>query len=235
MTAGMAAPRVERVRHEPAHTLGDVGRAMQNPLAAIVASSQVLLEELGPYHPCTGLARLIREAGCRLHRTVHDLAALSSPASFRPRDTDLAAILRTEVASARERARNHPVRIVALLPGHPVTIHADPELLASAAARLLDHQLSATPPQGFVKVVMERTPRDRISVRFSDDGPPVPREALPHLFEPFYAWGDRDCGLDLAFARRIIGLHGGSLRARRNRRGGLTFMWLLPAAPGETH
>jgi len=209
-------------------TLASLTRAMENPLAAIVASSQLLVEELGPRHRCTGLACLIRETGRRLHRTIHDLSVLASPASFHPRPTDLTALLRAETMGAGERARARAVQVLANLPADPVMIEADPALLASAVERILDHQLAVVPAQGLVEVSLHHNHPERVRVIFSDNGPPVPRDGLRMIFQPFYACAGRDCGLDLAAVERIVRLHGGSIRALRNARGGLTFAWHLP-------
>jgi two-component system sensor histidine kinase CpxA len=56
-------------------------------------------------------------------------------------------------------------------------------------------------------------------IKVRDQGPGVPEQALPHLFEPFYRVNDardRDSGgvgLGLAITRQVVTAHGGSVRA----------------------
>lgn len=55
----------------------------------------------------------------------------------------------------------------------------------------------------------------------SDTGPGIPKEALPHIFEPFYRMDDArsknktGSGLGLTIASSILSKHGGSIRVER--------------------
>lgn len=74
-----------------------------------------------------------------------------------------------------------------------------------------------------------------VETRVSDDGPGIPTEDLPHLFERFYRTrrepGDTEgSGLGLSIAKRIAELHGGTLRAENRSEGGASFAFTLPAA-----
>jgi signal transduction histidine kinase len=74
----------------------------------------------------------------------------------------------------------------------------------------------------------------RIVVR--DHGPGVPESELANIFQPFYRvaddrnrqWGGT--GLGLAIACRIIGIHGGTIRAQNAPPHGLEVEILLPEA-----
>ncbi len=76
----------------------------------------------------------------------------------------------------------------------------------------------------------------QIVLRVLDDGPGVPEEALPKLFQPFYRVEDaRDrqsggTGLGLAIAERAVHLHRGTIRAFNRAEGGLCVEILLPPA-----
>lgn len=71
-----------------------------------------------------------------------------------------------------------------------------------------------------------------IELTLANDGPPVAEGDLPHLFESFFTKGKaRGTGLGLASARKIIELHGGSVKARNLPGGaGVEFVLLLPAS-----
>jgi two-component system sensor histidine kinase MtrB len=72
-----------------------------------------------------------------------------------------------------------------------------------------------------------------VVVEVTDDGPGIPEEALPHLFERFYkadaarARSDGS-GLGLAIAWENARLHGGDLQARNRPEGGAAFRLTLP-------
>ena len=73
-----------------------------------------------------------------------------------------------------------------------------------------------------------------------DDGPGIPADDLPNLFEPFFRV-DRSrskrtggYGLGLSLCQRIMEAHGGNISARNNPRRGATFMLTFPANPSLT-
>ena len=71
-------------------------------------------------------------------------------------------------------------------------------------------------------------------VRVIDEGPGVPTEALPHLFEPFFRASESrsqrggGSGLGLSISQRVAALHGGYIKALNRREGGLEVAIYLP-------
>lgn len=82
---------------------------------------------------------------------------------------------------------------------------------------------------------------DSILIEVADNGPGIPPDALPHIFERFYkadkARGRSEgSGLGLAIAWENARLHDGELAARNRPEGGAVFTFRLPRhrpAPGE--
>jgi signal transduction histidine kinase len=52
----------------------------------------------------------------------------------------------------------------------------------------------------------------RVVVEIADDGPGIPRELLPRIFEPFFSTKPHAAGLGLDISRRILERHKGDLR-----------------------
>jgi signal transduction histidine kinase len=73
----------------------------------------------------------------------------------------------------------------------------------------------------------------RITVR--DNGPGIPPEHLPHIFDRFYKADQArtgtasGSGLGLSIVRAIVERHGGTVRAANAPDGGAIFEFLLPA------
>jgi signal transduction histidine kinase len=75
----------------------------------------------------------------------------------------------------------------------------------------------------------------------TDNGPGIPGEALPHLFERFYradqgranarADGMGGTGLGLSICRSLVEAHGGRIDVTSREGMGTTFHVLLPVAP----
>jgi PAS domain S-box-containing protein len=73
-----------------------------------------------------------------------------------------------------------------------------------------------------------------VIVRFRDDGPGIPEEALPRIFEPFYTTKEvgQGTGLGLAIAYGIVQEHGGQILASNHPDGGAVFTVELPVRAG---
>lgn len=77
-----------------------------------------------------------------------------------------------------------------------------------------------------------------VSVRVSDQGPGIPPESLPHLFEPYYRVDPArqrtgGVGLGLSIAKAIVDLHGGRIQAENRPEGGAQFTVWLPKEPAK--
>jgi hypothetical protein len=75
---------------------------------------------------------------------------------------------------------------------------------------------------------------ERVIIRVIDDGPGIPSQDMPNLFEPFYRV-DRSrskktggYGLGLSIAKRIVEAHGGTIGAANNAHRGVAFTVTLP-------
>jgi signal transduction histidine kinase len=76
---------------------------------------------------------------------------------------------------------------------------------------------------GTLKIASRLEP-NAVKLIFTDDGPGVPAEVLPHIFEPFETYGKtQGTGLGLAISKKIIEDHGGSISAASEPGKGTTF------------
>lgn len=73
------------------------------------------------------------------------------------------------------------------------------------------------------------------TVRVNDNGPGVPEEAVPKLFDPFFSTKSigRGTGLGLSISDRIVREHSGELRYERGPLGGACFVVRFPSLSGE--
>jgi signal transduction histidine kinase len=131
-------------------------------------------------------------------------------------------------------------------------VRGDPTLLERMLANLVDNAIKYNHPGGTVWVrhggqpaTRPKRPGERAEPPFAEDGqlvlsvantgPPVPRAAMPQLFEPFNRAGRgrepaaRGAGLGLSIVAAIARAHGGSVAARPRPDGGLELAVALPS------
>jgi two-component system sensor histidine kinase BaeS len=119
-------------------------------------------------------------------------------------------------------------------------LDADVQRLEQALQNVASNALRHTPDGGRVELRAEPAGSQvRITVR--DNGPGIPPEHVPHIFDRFYKAdaaraGTRipsGSGLGLSIVRAIVARHGGDVEASNAPEGGATFTLRLPAASGS--
>ena len=70
-----------------------------------------------------------------------------------------------------------------------------------------------------------------VEIAIADRGPGLAKDAIDHLFEPFFSTKPNGMGLGLSICRTIVEAHGGRLWSEPNPGGGTIFRFTLPAAP----
>jgi signal transduction histidine kinase len=198
------------------HVAAVVGHELRNPLGAAVTGASLLREMVDEGDPrrtvVDGVLRDLDRAA-RLLSSYLDFARAAAP---RRRDVDVLAI-------CIELAERH--RGVHAFAQSACRVTGDRDLIERALENLIENALHAGART--VRLMLERTPAV-LRLRVADDGPGIPAERLPRLFEPGH--GVRGgTGLGLAIAAATVAGHGGSIRCETGERG-TTFVIELPSA-----
>jgi signal transduction histidine kinase len=94
----------------------------------------------------------------------------------------------------------------------PTLVRGDSDALERAIGNLVDNALKWSPPDGRIRISVAG---GRVEV--SDDGPGIPADDLPYIFDRFYrsakARALPGSGLGLAIVRRIADVHHGTVEA----------------------
>jgi len=144
--------------------------------------------------------------------------------------TDLSALAGSVVAAVRVL---QPARAIAVEPSGDSACTCDPELTRRIIENLVSNAMKHTPIWGRVRVVISGS-RDRASIAVHDEGPGLPQEQRPLMFEPFSAGalrsasGYESSGLGLAFCRLAVEAQGGAIRIEDNTPRGSVFVVELP-------
>jgi signal transduction histidine kinase len=111
----------------------------------------------------------------------------------------------------------------------------NPDRLVQVFVNLLRNSLGALQSGGTVVVhsrASEQNGRSSLFITVEDDGPGIPEEVLPDIFDAFVSTrlDSRGTGLGLTVAEGIVQQHGGAIRAFNRSEGGASIEVRLPAA-----
>ena len=111
----------------------------------------------------------------------------------------------------------------------------DPDRLAQAIRNLIANAIEHTTNiTGIVRMEVRTRPAEGIAIAIIDDGPGIPPDELPRIFERFHRTGQSraarsgGAGLGLAIVRAIVEAHGGEVSASDVPDGGARFELHLP-------
>lgn len=135
-----------------------------------------------------------------------------------------------EVSSTLSTPEN-PVMVKPSLP--QLTVLGDAARVKQCLENLLANAVQHSPHGRSVLVRVEterQTEKEMAMIDVLDEGPGVPNELLPHLFDRFVTTRSRTGGLGLGLyvAKRVAELHGGELRVERRAPSGTRFSLTLP-------
>jgi len=114
-------------------------------------------------------------------------------------------------------------------------VRADIGMIERVLENLIENALRHTPRGGAVRIEVAAAGQ-RVGVRVADTGRGIPQEELAGVFERYYRvdrgeFADAGhAGLGLAISRRIVELHGGTIRVESALGAGTSFSFDLPAA-----
>lgn len=104
-------------------------------------------------------------------------------------------------------------------------IYADKAQLGQVAVNLLKNAREATAcrTDGEIWIRSRIDAAEHVIIEFSNNGGAIPTEVAENIFTPFYTTKPDGSGIGLSLSRRIMQLHGGSLRLTSNTDRRVTF------------
>jgi PAS domain S-box-containing protein len=224
--------------------LATLAHELRNPLAPLANMLEVLRIDDHDARARRQARDTMERQLRQLVRLVDDLLDLNrithNRLELRRADVELAPILRQAIEGARPLLHAAGQGLQVDLPAEPVYLHADPARLAQVFGNLLNNASRYSPP-GSPVALSARVAGDEVRVSVRDNGIGIPPVKLQEIFEMFtqldrsHARANGGLGIGLTLARRLVGMHGGSIEARSAGEGkGAEFivrLTVLPAAP----
>jgi signal transduction histidine kinase len=212
------------------------GHEINNPLTVIAGRAQLLLREETDPERRHALA-LMNTQAMRVYEMIADMMLFARPPQPRPVRVDVARLLDEVVREMKPAAERQEtvLRVSPLLSGEgTIEITADPVQMTVALKAMVQNSLESLGSGGHVELEL-RASAAEVEILIRDDGPGIPAEVRPHVFDPFYSarQAGRGLGLGLCKAWRIVTNHGGRIRLESLAGPGALFSIILPQSKME--
>ncbi|HTX29952.1 MAG TPA: HAMP domain-containing sensor histidine kinase [Solirubrobacteraceae bacterium] len=213
--------------------VADASHELRTPLTSVLASLELLTEELDGEQAETAQGAL--RSARRMRRLVGDLLLLARADARRAapyRLTELDEVVTEAAAELGTLDDDHELQVDAA----PVVIAGARDDLHRMVLNLIENAVTHTPPGTHIRVSTATENGDAVLV-VEDDGPGVPPELGTRVFERFIRGGrdgGRGSGLGLSIVHSVAESHGGSVVLETSVEGsGARFVVRLPAAGGS--
>lgn len=216
-----------------------VAHEMNNPLQAILGTTQLL--ERRPELPADVREEIafVQAQAVRAREIIRSLSSFSDPHLGPPEPVDLRAVV-ADVLQLRPHDAASPDLRINADSQTLASVHANVTELARVVLNLVTNAEQALLDAGTPAPVINVRLFDigsRVRVEVADNGPGVPRDLEPRLFQPFVTTRrvGHGAGLGLSLSHGIIHSYGGTIGYYRNELGGATFFFELPAIATAHH
>ena len=220
-----------------------IAHEINNPLSWMMTNLQMAQDELrqgqsGGLRLAPSQQAMLRtlddalSGGRRVMAIVRDLKTLSRHhGRIGTADVHAALDLACRIASRQIEARARLVRDY----GHVPSVVGSEGRLGQVFLNLLTNAVQAIPEgeRDMHRITLRTRSRGKmVEVSVRDDGQGIPKNVLPHIFDPFHTTkSDEDgTGLGLSISRNIIDGMGGSIKVDSRVGEGTTFTLCLPVA-----
>lgn len=208
---------------------------IKTPLTPVVTASELLLEELKE-EPVLSLARSINKGAYNLNQRIDELLDLArgeiGMLTLNPAPVNLKQLLKEIADGMIPVARQNGQSMNLELPQSFPRVWADEDRLRQVVLNLVNNAIKFTPSGGEITLRAKRQGANLV-VEVQDTGPGIGKEDQQWLFEPYYQLGEetarrKGLGLGLSLAKKLVELHGGSMRVKSQKGKGSTFGFSIP-------
>jgi signal transduction histidine kinase len=212
-----------------------IAHELRTPLSVIQSNLEAMLDGVLPTD-ADELVSLHQEARL-LNRLIEDLRTLSLTDAEQLRlqmePVNVGKLAAQVVERLQLHAEEKGIQLDTAVSNTLPLIQADPERLTQILTNLIANALRYT-PEGTRVQVSVRTVSGGVETAVSDNGPGIPPEDLPKLFDRFWraeqsrSRATGGSGLGLAVAKQLVQAHGGRIWVKSELNRGTRFTFFLP-------
>ncbi len=237
-----AREKAEVANRAKTEFLANMSHELRTPLNAVIGFSTLMRDRtLGPLHDkYAEYANLMCEAGTHLLTIVNDILdiarAEAGKLELREDDIDLASLVSQTSNFIREQAAKVGVTFTTKAADHLPVFYGDPVKLRQILLNLLGNAVKFTPSGGQIVLSVDRSADGGVIIEVADTGIGIPEDKMELALSPFGQIDSKlsrkfeGTGLGLPLTKRLVELHGGSLKIVSVTAEGTIVSVLLPAS-----
>jgi PAS domain S-box-containing protein len=207
---------------------------LKTPLTPILASSELLVEEL-TQEPLLGLAKNVHQGAENMNKRVDELLDLARGEvgllRINKRPVNHEKLLQDVVKYMTPAVEHSGQQLVLNQLSELPVISADDDRIRQVLFNLINNAIKYSSPGGKIYVGAKKQ-AEFLVMEVQDNGRGMTEEEQVRLFEPYYRIESKEkmsgLGLGLALSRRLVELHGGQIWVKSSRGIGSTFYFSLP-------
>jgi PAS domain S-box-containing protein len=216
--------------------IGGVAHELNNPLTSILGVSE-LLQDGEPKESTRKQLAILQQQARRAAEIVQNLTYFSRPPAPGKTRVDMGEVVeRTLNLQAYSLRKNNITVDFRREPALPYGL-GDPHQLMQVFLNLIlnaEQAIREARDRGTLRIRLGKS-NNSVWASFQDDGPGIPPETLPNIFDPFYTTKrpGRGTGLGLSICKAVMKEHNGSVEAANAPGGGAVFTVTLPVMMGS--
>lgn len=232
-----AAEELSGIEIMRANFISDFSHEFRTPIASISGFAQLLRDQNLSEEEREEYLNIIIDESKRLSNLSEDILNLSRMESSsiltNVGTVDVAEVLRRSIAIVEPNANEKDIAVTVDIDETQVIGNAD--YLSQLWTNILQNAVKFTPEGGSIKISLKNSQVQKtksVTCAISDNGCGMDETTRAHLFERFYqgdtSHAQEGNGLGLALCKRIVDLHGGTIRVISAPGKGSTFVVTLP-------
>jgi two-component system sensor histidine kinase PilS (NtrC family) len=194
-----------------------IAHEVRNPLASMSGSIQLLKKDLDLESEDLKLMDIVLKETERLNVLVGDFLAYARPPAPHFEDVDLRDIIQDAVRLLRNTSLGPEINLSTELPEERAILSVDMSQMHQVIMNLVKNSADAIERKGNITISLSRSdnsPDGESVLTVSDDGPGIPEEILPRIFEPFITSKVSGTGLGLAIVYQLVQIHKGTVNVQ---------------------
>ncbi|MCE5249848.1 PAS domain-containing protein [bacterium] len=209
-----------------------IAHEIKNPLASICSAVELLSESVDTSDPHNiKLMKIIEKESARLQLISADFLQFARIQTPHIQMVDIGAIIEDVLVLIENDPRNTETVIVRNLVNGGTVALFDPDHLKQILINLIINSLENLAGTGEIELAIEDgeyPENEYVRLVVSDTGTGFPKEALGHMFEPFFSTKKEGTGLGLAIVRKMVISNNGRVFAQNRVNGGAEVALDLP-------